>query len=207
MEKVYIYTIKSNEKIIYVGSTIDFERRKSQHLAKNSSVSEDMYKHFDEVGIENIKIDIVCETNEKERLKVEEEFQRLYDTVENGFNKCYATSNSVEHISRLKKIYKGKGNPMYGKTHSEEYKAKLKERMKGNTIAFGNKNACKKVLMIQNGVETIFNSRKDVVEYFANNNASEIIVDNLLKTDEEYKPRLKRHQGLKGITLKYMEDK
>lgn len=92
-----------------------------------------------------------------------------------------------EHVN-IKKGRKGTENPFYGRKHDE----KLIRRM---TVAQSNR-----VLIIENGVETIFECVSDCANYF------KCTTKNILFRDKQRKKGIKSHFGMfKGIYLEILK--
>ena len=72
-----IYKIEKDGKILYIGKTINFQRRKREHTYKRKL--DKTYNFI--VIIDNL-------TREEAKLK-EEELIKKYDTVNNGWNRTY----------------------------------------------------------------------------------------------------------------------
>lgn len=82
-----IYTIRTIDegKIVYVGKTKNFERRKKEHLGLYSLNTKEWLA---EIGIDNVFIEPVTEFGtEEDALKCEDELILKYDTITNGYNK------------------------------------------------------------------------------------------------------------------------
>ena len=87
--------------------------------------------------------DVLAEVETEKAQMLEEELIKAHNSVKKGYNDTYTggggdiwinrrdTKEYMEWISHMKEISTGKNNGMYGKTHSDESKDKLKERAKG----------------------------------------------------------------------------
>ncbi len=140
-----IYKISSPKGKVYIGRTNNFNGRMIEHkhcaLTKKSKNS--LYKAIRKYGWDNMVKEIICEVETEQAQSLEEEFILAYDSVKKGYNDTYVggggdiwegrrdTKEYMEWISHMKKISTGKNNGMYGKTHSDESRDKLKERAKG----------------------------------------------------------------------------
>lgn len=140
---IYLVTNLINNKQ-YIGQTrVSLQRRwkKHQSIAKNyyngkrkyiSLLSQAIIKY----KIESFKIEILEENiNLIDLDNKETEYINKYNTLSpNGYNLIAIGNNanliSVETRSKLSKSLSGKNNPMYGKTHSDEMKANMRQRMK-----------------------------------------------------------------------------
>lgn len=84
--KYTIYTITTIDegRVVYVGKTNNFKRRKREHLSLNSRTKE----WIAAIGTGNVLIEPVAEfDNETDALKYEDELILEYDTITNGYNK------------------------------------------------------------------------------------------------------------------------
>lgn len=69
-----VYLIKQHEKVLYIGKTVDFKRRKSQHTCRRK-----LDKTY--------SFEIIEDNLSKEEAKTKEEFYiKKYDTFLNGWN-------------------------------------------------------------------------------------------------------------------------
>lgn len=134
----YIRDVRNN-KIIYIGKTINFENRKKCHFSdKRNSIDKYMF----EEGRENFEIlpfdDIdYINTSDDELLKKENELILYYDTINKGFNKRRSGNifkdNPREYYKEYYKVYNKelyRNNSDYRKRRSEyhkEYYQKNKE--------------------------------------------------------------------------------
>lgn len=142
-----IYKITSPSNRVYIGQSVDIEKRwrfyrniknfKSQIKLKNSIIKYGVENHVFEV----IEECIVSELNKRERY-----WQEFYNVLIDGLNCCLTSSedlkmiHSIETINTLKQYsgekhhfygklrpeITGNKNPFYGRKHSEESISKLK---------------------------------------------------------------------------------
>ena len=83
MEKWYIYTITFQGKVMYVGVTNDFKRRREQHLYTNTLTS--IPKDIDRCLT---SVDLIGEVyDRKTAYQIEDYYIHRYKTIENGWNK------------------------------------------------------------------------------------------------------------------------
>lgn len=143
---IYCATNKINNKK-YIGQTIrSLSRRKTIHIYESKHGSK-YYFHqaIKKYGKDNFIWDILLECSSKEELNEKEEFFiKKYNTMNNGYNLTRGGQNggtrkgkhnSKEQKQKLSKLYKGSGNPFYGKKHSKktlkiisEFSKRLNER-------------------------------------------------------------------------------
>lgn len=141
-EKDYVvYTISLQGKVMYVGSSENFERRKREHLQQKgySSIPTD-------VDPSTVTIEIVRHwKSEKAMLNSEGRLIKKYDTIKNGWNKVNSglvTSNKYEYWKEYNANRKEKLNEYmkvymrsYDKEKKKEYSRRWYEKHKKIKIA------------------------------------------------------------------------
>lgn len=140
----YVYSITNivNGKK-YIGSTVDFDKRKRKHLnGLKGSYHENrlLQRDFDTYGEGTFVFEVLHETeSEDERFNIEESIiQRLktfeqdrgYNLTTDGRGKYILTEETRE---KMRQNTLGENNPFYGKTHTEETKMILSEKAKERT--------------------------------------------------------------------------
>jgi group I intron endonuclease len=143
MDKQYIYKLTSPSGKIYIGRTCNFEQRMIEHKAGAKKIKHrSLYKAIRKYGWENFSKEIIADCNNEETAQIiEEGLIKQFDSVKKGYNDTYGGNgrniwkDNPELLEKLKNTlsekFSGEKNPMYGKTHSEESKQKLKEKAKG----------------------------------------------------------------------------
>jgi group I intron endonuclease len=140
-----IYKISSPKGKVYIGRTNNFNGRmvEHKHCALTKKMKNSLYKAIRKYGWDNMTKEIICEVETEKAQMLEEELIKAHNSVKRGYNDTYTggggdiwvdrrdTKEYMEWISHMKEISTGKNNGMYGKTHSEESRDKLKERAKG----------------------------------------------------------------------------
>lgn len=123
-----LYYIKDlrTDKIIYIGQTSDFNKRKRAHFChKDQCIDEYMYNESRENFVMKIftNIDTKDYSNEDLRKK-EDELIIYYDTINNGFNKKRSgfISKNKNHVKEYMHNY--------NISHREEHKEYMKEYSK-----------------------------------------------------------------------------
>jgi group I intron endonuclease len=138
-----IYKITSPSGKAYIGRTKDFNQRmvEHKHAAYVKKLKNSLYKAIRKYGWDIMIKEIICEVEPKQAQKLEEELIRGYNSVRKGYNDTYVggggdqwkdrrdTDEFMEFLSKMKKV--NNSNRMHGKTHTEEAKAKQKEKAKG----------------------------------------------------------------------------
>ena len=89
MKHYYVYKVtnKVNGKV-YVGRTIDFFKRISQHCRESTKDTTQLHRDFQEYGIENFTWEVLCIANGRlEADTKEREFIKMFGCIEpNGYN-------------------------------------------------------------------------------------------------------------------------
>ena len=133
----YVYLIKNikNNKI-YVGSTVEVEKRMRSHrngLVGGYHDNWKLQKDFDLYGDSVFEYMLLHETNvDEERYFIEADIIEQLRTYEYGYNLSvdgrgmYILTDDTREKMRKNTI--GKNNPFYGRKHSEETKRMLSEK-------------------------------------------------------------------------------
>jgi group I intron endonuclease len=117
-----IYKIQSIAKPNwhYIGSAANFNRRKKQHindLKKNNHHNILLQRHFNKYGINDFIFSTILDVDDNEKLISQE--QLFLDTTKPKFNICK------------------KAGSLLGNKHSEEFKERQRDRMRGNKHGLG----------------------------------------------------------------------
>ena len=144
---VYKIVNKINGKI-YVGSTVDLEKRKREHfndLKGNKHCNKHLQRAFNKYNKEdNFIFEILEYVEDLHSLVVREQYYmdlyKSYD-AKYGYNICIKADSrlGVKHTEESKKKmsesnkgkYIGENNPYYGKRHSEEVRIKMSKSSQG----------------------------------------------------------------------------
>lgn len=113
---------------IYIGSTVDFVRRKSEHfgeLKRKTHSSKKMQSDYDEYGEKSLVMSVIEECADDIRLDREQYYIDLYDAANKGYNTSDSAYFSKAGFCTMEK--NGEDNPFYGKHHSEETRQKLRD--------------------------------------------------------------------------------
>lgn len=117
-----VYTISDDlqGRIVYVGETSDFERRKYQHLSLNANTKE----WIASIGVENVSITPIAEfSTEEEALRYEDDAILKYNTIEDGFNIRRSGLIATDDIAEYQKQYQ----QQYRKEHMTEIAERWKQ--------------------------------------------------------------------------------
>lgn len=153
---VYMILNKKNNKM-YIGSTVDQEKRFRSHLnglRGNYHDNRKLQQAFDEYGEENFTFRVLCETGStEERFQLEADIIQSLKTYLNGYNLTvdgrgkYIVSNETRE--KMKMNATGESNPFYGKTHTEktrETMSKVASKRIGKKNPFYGKTHSKETL-------------------------------------------------------------
>jgi group I intron endonuclease len=186
-----IYKITSPSNNIYIGQSINLERRLARYKSNlNSSKGQiRLNRSFIKYGVENHLFEIVLECSIEELNTKERYYQELFDCVENGLNLRYTktsdksgkmSSESIakmvyykrnitpEHREKLSEAGKNKEvmPTMLGKNHSEESKKKISQSLTGKVRS---KEHCESIRKSKLGFivsdETKAKKSKPVLQY------------------------------------------
>ena len=125
-----IYKITSPSNKIYIGQSIDIEKRFQTHKKLRSNKSILLYNSLKKYGVDNHKFEIIETCEMSELNKKERYYQELYmSTGEKGLNLLLTKTDdlsgkrSLETCKKISSAQMGKSRPK----HSEETKEKLRK--------------------------------------------------------------------------------
>lgn len=146
-----IYKITSPSGKIYIGETVNFEKRFKRYNRLECKRQFKLYNSFLKYGVENHIFEIIEECDITELKCRERYWQDYYDVIsEKGLNLLLSSCEDKKQIinqevidkmistKRDKGHFLSENNPMYGKKHSEETKDKIRKAQLGKYN--GNKN-------------------------------------------------------------------
>jgi group I intron endonuclease len=145
MEKYYIYKLVSPNGKIYIGQTNDFDLRMYGHKRASERIDNKLYKCVRKYGWDTFTKEILAEVYGKQNADAMEIslISHYKSASRSGLNTLltpqggdvwqgrYDTDEYMEFVQRMKETVSGSKNPMYGKNHSDETKAKQKAKAKG----------------------------------------------------------------------------
>lgn len=121
-----IYKITSPSGKVYIGQTIDIQRRFKTYKSLKCKEQPRLYKSFIKYGVDNHKFEIIGEFMKSELTKFERYFQEMFkSTGKNGLNCILVTTDE------------------FSGGHSEESKSKISKALKGRQA---NQNAINAVI-------------------------------------------------------------
>jgi len=126
-----IYKITNPKDKIYIGQTIDFERRVYQYKMHNCKEQPKLYNSFKKYGFENHKIELIYECDIDSLTFFERYYQEIYKTTMDNNLNCFlvTTADKTGRHSEETKIKMSKSAK--GKKKSAEHIAKLPQNQKG----------------------------------------------------------------------------
>jgi len=156
-----IYKITSPSKKIYIGQSIDIEKRFSSYLklANRNKSQVKLHRSFLKYGVENHKFEIIYECEISELNEKERYYQEFFNCLNNGLN-CRLTtvldkSGSFSDESKLKMSISGKSK-IFTKEHKENIS-------KSNTRPMLGKKHSKETIELMSANRKGFASRKGAV--------------------------------------------
>jgi len=141
-----IYKITSPSGKVYIGRTKDFKQRliDHKHNALRNKRDNSLYRAINKYGWENMEKEVILEVKESESHLHERLMIERYDSVRKGYNDTYNTVGSGDvwegrrdtddfetFKKKMSEITSGENNGMFGRTHSEETRAKMKAKAAG----------------------------------------------------------------------------
>lgn len=202
---IYKVTNKINSKC-YIGQTRhSLEYRKSRHLScARKGVNTHFYQAIRKYGEDNFEWEIICSTNDKDKLNELETFYiTKYDSIKNGYNMVDGGDNNIMDIESVKtkhakvmssdevrnKISKTmKDKIAKGEFFTETHRKRLSESAKGNhNFGSGDTRSIGCYCTLENGEELHFHSYRDAWKWWKT-------VDNPFDTSTEcvYQRKIKQ---------------
>lgn len=99
---IYKITNKHNGKS-YIGQSIDIKERWENHRCLNGNHDYPLYRAFRKYGIDSFEFEVLEECNAGELAERELYYIQKYDTVDNGYNQTYSTTNPLLDPEIMKK--------------------------------------------------------------------------------------------------------
>ena len=129
MKKIGIYKITSPSGRIYIGQSIDINRRWVSYKKLNCKKQILLFNSLKKYGYENHVFEIVCECNKEELDYLEKHYIELFDCfdTDNGLNLKSGGEKPLMSDSIKKKI----SDANKGRKFTEEHKTKLSKSHKG----------------------------------------------------------------------------
>ena len=168
-----IYKITSPTKKVYIGQSVNIERRFKEYKKLNCKTQPIIYKSLLKYGFDKHKFEILCECDIKELNDKERYYQDIFSaTGKNGLN-CTLTKSSDrsgkfsdEHKLKISKANKGK-------IFSEETRKKMREWQIGKVLSDGHKkklsiasqiNGHRKKIILNTETGIFYNGNKEAAK-------------------------------------------
>lgn len=127
-----IYKITNPKKRVYIGQTVDIERRFNEYKKLACKNQKSIYNSLLKYGVESHQFEVLTECFESELNDFERYFQELYNVINNksGLNcKLVGTTSKSGMHSKDVKLKIGRGNK--GKVRTLETRNKISKSRKG----------------------------------------------------------------------------
>lgn len=175
-----IYKITSPSGKIYIGSSINIEKRIKYYKSLNCKGQTKLYNSIQKYGWENHLFEVICECTKDLLYIKERHYGEFYEVLgTQGLNLILPKNGQekvgVSEFTRIKMSNSklGSKNTFYGKTHTNETKEKIKNFQTGrkhtiehrNKVSMNNaKNKAKIILDLSNGV--FYSSAKELSDLY-----------------------------------------
>lgn len=144
MTGIYSITNIINHKK-YIGQSVDIKRRFRDHrwaLRHNKHENDHLQKSFNKYGIDCFVFEVICECTQENIDELERYYIEYYDATNSDKGYNYETGGVINKkasdglINKFKQTRACKeNNGMYGKHHSEETKALMREAALGRVLS------------------------------------------------------------------------
>lgn len=157
-----IYKITSPTNRIYIGQSIDTEKRFKDYGRLKCKGQSRLYNSLKKYGVKNHKFEVIEECAVEKLNERERYWQDYYDVIsKKGLNCTLVKANGISGKRSYETTFKismtkygrpplekkpkrennsGSNNPFYGKKHSEETKRKISLKLKGSVCEKGEKH-------------------------------------------------------------------
>lgn len=143
-KRMGIYKITNPLNCVYIGQTVDYDRRLKSYKKYRCKSQIKLYNSFLKYGVDSHMFEFIEDCDESKLNERERYWQDKYDVLNEGLNlKLTNTEDrsgkySEEIISKMKGIREsisGIKNPFYGKTHNKETRKLISEKGIGRVVS------------------------------------------------------------------------
>ncbi len=177
-----IYKITNPLKGIYIGQSVNIEKRFKTYKLNNCKSQRALYNSFLKYGIDKHKFEILCECNIEELNDKERYYQDLYSVLNGKGLNCRLTTSKDKsgHLSIFTKIKIKESNigKNLGKKHTDEAKIKISKSSKGNKHNLGKKLSEEHKLKIKFGLMISDKFNESIKNRIMPINKKEVILNN-----------------------------
>ena len=126
-----IYKITNPNGKIYIGQTIDFERRVYQYKKLNCKEQPKLYNSLKKYGFQNHKFELIWPCWERYLTKWERYFQEMYNSTEDDNLNCFLVTTKDKTGKHTEETKRKISESNKGRKFTAEHIAKLPQNQKG----------------------------------------------------------------------------
>lgn len=126
-----IYKITNPKGKIYIGQTIDFDRRVYQYRMLNCKEQPKLYNSLKKYGFNNHVFELIHQCQETNLTILERYYQELYKTIENDNLNCFLVTTKDKTGRHTEETKRKMSESAKGKKKTAEHIAKLPQNQKG----------------------------------------------------------------------------
>lgn len=165
MNKGYIYKITSPSDKVYIGQTVNLNKRFNKYNNLHCKGQVKLYNSFKKYGVNNHIFVVICEVSQSELNDIERYYQDYYNSVEKGLN-CRLTKSNDKSGSLSLETRNKLSKAAIGKKMSKEARVKMSESKLGKNKGFDNHKSIKILCRNVNTLETFKMNLSSAANYF-----------------------------------------